>query len=234
MKYIFGNWKLHPKTAALARELGQKIKKSKKYEVAVFPPFPFLSIVKYPNLGAQDSFWEKEGPFTGQVSPFQLKSLKVKYALVGHSELRTLQETNDMIALKTAALLSAKITPVVCVGFGTQFGDSDEKVLEIVKLQLASVAPVAEMKKIIVAYEPVWAISSGNPHATKHVATPEHAAFVANEIKRLYRVKAVIYGGSTTKDNSQSFLEHPKIDGLLVGGASIVPREFNKIIGIKL
>ncbi len=229
-KIIIANWKLNPVTVAEAKKLASKIKQDSPHTVVLCPPTVFLSLVAYPNLGAQDVFWINKGPHTGQTSSLQLKSLGVKYCIVGHSEMRTLGDTNEMVREKVLALLDAKITPIVCVGYGTTMEEDDLEVIDVLRAQLTESLRGVPGDKIIVAYEPVWAISSGNPYATKKMATPEHAEKITIFIKTKYDVTKVLYGGSVTSVNSSHFLEQPHIDGLLVGGASLLPDDFNKII----
>jgi triosephosphate isomerase len=229
-KLIVGNWKLNPILVKEALELASMIKISKKNTVVICPPSVFLGLIDFPLLGAQDCFWKNKGPFTGQVSPLTLKSLKVKYCIVGHSEKRAVGETDEQVKEKVRALLEAKIVPIVCVGFGTTVLQDDLEVVDVLKEQLSGSLGGLELKDVVVAYEPVWAISSGNPYATKKVATPEHAERIALYIKTKFKVAKVLYGGSVNGVNAKSFLEQPHLDGLLVGGASLIPEDFNKII----
>lgn len=229
-KIIVGNWKLNPLTVGEAKKLAGKISQDSAHTVVVCPPSVFLSSISFPYVGAQDVFWKNKGPFTGEVSAPQLKSLGVKYCIVGHSERRVLGEDNHQIREKAECLLEEKITPIICVGYGTTMEEDDLEVIDVLKSQLSESLKGLPVEKVIVAYEPVWAISSGNPYATKKMATPEHAEKIALFIKTKYDVKKVLYGGSVTSVNSESFLVQPNIDGLLVGGASLLPEDFNKII----
>lgn len=231
-KLIIGNWKLNPLTLTEAKALVAKIERSPKAEAVICPPDIFLSALDYPALGAQDCFWENKGPFTGQTSPLALKNLGVKYCIVGHSEIRASGETDEQIKKKIEALLSVKITPVLCVGFGTTVKQDDLEVTDIVKKQIKSVASKEQLGKMVVAYEPVWAISAGNPYVTKKIATPDHAEKIAIFINAKMGAKKVLYGGSTNAVNAESFLSEPHIDGLLVGGASLLPADFNAMINI--
>lgn len=232
-KLIIGNWKLNPLTIAEAERLAFKIDPQPLHEVAICPPVLFLSSVKYPVLGAQDCFWENKGAHTGAVSPLALKKLGVKYCIVGHSERRTHGETDMAIRKKIEALLSVKITPVLCVGFGTTVEEDDLEVTDVLKGQLASALLGVEASKVVVAYEPIWAISSGNSYGHK-TATPDHAEKIAMFIETKFAVKKVLYGGSVNSTNAKSFLEQPHIAGLLVGGASLLAKDFNQIINTSL
>jgi triosephosphate isomerase len=223
-KLIIANWKLNPTTLKEAQKLAAAISRTKKNTVVLCPPTIYVSNIQYPNLGSQDCFWEEKGAFTGQVSPLQLKSLKIKYSIIGHSEKRATGETDEMINAKTKAALANAITPVVCVGFGTKVEQDDLEVTDVIKQQLDTDLKGIEVSKVVVAYEPVWAIGTGK------VASPEHAETIGLFIKNRYGVKKVIYGGSVSPTNAKGFLEQRNVDGLLVGGASLIPSYFNEII----
>lgn len=223
-KLIIGNWKLNPLTVAEAQKLAAAIDREPKHQTVLCPPTSFLGEVDYPNLGAQDCFWKQKGAYTGQVSPAQLASMGVKYCLVGHSERRELGETDSEINLKLLALQEQGITPVLCIGHGTTKEEDDLAVVDVLKTQLDNDLAEVDRTKIIVAYEPVWAIGSGKP------ATPEHAEQIALFIKTKYDVGTVLYGGSNNSTNAAGYLAQPHIDGLLVGSASLLPDDFNKMI----
>ncbi|MCX6797027.1 MAG: triose-phosphate isomerase [Candidatus Doudnabacteria bacterium] len=223
-KLIIANWKLNPATLEDARDLAASISIKAKNKVVLCVPTVYLSNIQYPNLGAQDCFWESSGAFTGQTSALQLKSLKIKYCIVGHSERRAVGDTDEMINLKLKTLISHGLTPVLCVGFGTKVEQDDLEVVDVLKSQLDTDLAGVDANKVIVAYEPVWAIGTGKN------ATPEHAEKIAIFIKSKYGVLKVLYGGSTNANNSKSFLDQPNIDGLLVGGASLIASQFNQII----
>ncbi len=229
---IVGNWKLNPITQTEAKKIVARIKPTKEVDVVICPPHPFLAVIKFPLVGAQDCFWNSKGPFTGQVSPATLKSLKVKYCIVGHSERRNVGETDEQINEKIKELLVFGITPILCVGHGTTVEEDDLEVIEVIKEQLKKALKGIESEKVVVAYEPVWAISSGNPHATKRIATPEHVSRVALYIATKFKPMGVLYGGSVNAGNAEQFLQLPQINGALVGGASLIPSEFNAIVKI--
>ena len=231
-KLIIANWKLNPLTVEEARKLAGKIKKNTKNTVVLCPPSVFLSSVKYTNLGAQDCFWMQKGPFTGQVSPLMLKKMGVEYCLVGHSERRAVGETEEQIHAKIKALLDVKIVPVLCIGYDTKVDQDELDVVDVLKKQLQLALEGVNPKKVVVAYEPVWAISSGNNYNNHAVATAEHAEKIAIFIKNKYKGVKVLYGASANPNNAQSFLSQRNVDGLLVGGASLIPEDFNKIISI--
>lgn len=231
-KLIVANWKLNPASLLEARKLAGKIARPDKNKVVLCPPTLFLSSIDYPNLGAQDCFWKIKGPYTGQTSPLALKSMKIKYCIVGHSERRGIGETEEQVHDKVTALLENGITPILCIGFGTTASEDDMDVIDTLKEQLRSALRGVDSAKVVVAYEPVWALSSGNPYKTKHVENPEHAEKIAIYVKTKFGVKTVLYGGSANGVNAEEFLKQPNIGGLLVGGASLLPDDFNKIINL--
>ncbi len=225
-KLIIANWKLNPTTLKEAQKLATAINRTKKNTVVLCPPTIYLSQVQYPLVGSQDCFWEEKGAFTGQVSPLQLKSLKIKYSIIGHSEMRGIGESDEMVNAKAKAALSHGITPVICVGFGTTVEQDDLEVTDVLKQQLDMDLKNVNASKVVVAYEPVWAIGTGK------VASPEHAETVGIFIKNRYGVKKVLYGGSVNPTNAKGFLDQRNVDGLLVGGASLIPSYFNEIINM--
>lgn len=230
MKLIIANWKLHPKTVKAARQLIVSYTKKSRHTLIVSPPLAFVGSVDYPRLAAQDCFYETEGAYTGQVSAVQLRDLEVKYCIVGHSEKRALGETDADVSKKVIALLKARIMPIVCVGFGTSYTQSKSQMYTTVLKQLLASVPEEARRKVVVAYEPVWSISHGDPHATKHIENAEHASDVASHLKKEAKVSKVIYGGSVTEENAHDFLQEKALDGLLVGGASLKAKEFNAIL----
>ena len=225
-KLIIANWKLNPSTLKDARALVVSISVKAKNTVVLCPPTIYLSSIEYPNLGAQDCFWQEKGAFTGQTSALQLKDLGVKYCIIGHSERRAVGDSDGMINFKIRALLENKIIPVLCVGFGTTVEQDDLEVVDVLRGQLAAGLKDIDASKVIVAYEPVWAIGTGKN------ASCEHAEKVAIFIRNKYKIPKVLYGGSVNVGNAAEFLRQPNIGGLLVGGASLNAKEFNSIINM--
>lgn len=219
-------------TVEEAVALASRIDVVNNNEVVICPPLPFLESIEYPHVGAQDCSPHIKGAYTGEVSPAQLASLGVKYCIVGHSERRGLGEDDALINQKVLALLDHKITPILCVGFGTTVKEDALEVTEVVGAQVVAGLEGADPTKVVVAYEPVWAISHGDPYATKHIATPDHAEQIALFITTKHGVPRVLYGGSANSTNAAGFLSQPHIAGLLVGGASLLPDDFNKIIAL--
>lgn len=204
----------------------------------VAPPFPFLEevgkVLKKAKLGAQDLHWESSGAFTGEVSAKELKSLGVKHVIVGHSERRhKLGETDEMIAKKLKAALDEGLAPVLCVGETKAEKDAGKRE-EVIKRQLNKGLSLVggQLSKVncqlLIAYEPVWAIGTGDPE------TPESALetikFIKSIVKgQLSKVK-VLYGGSVNSQNLGDYLKHKEVAGALVGGASLKKEEVKKMV----
>jgi len=173
-------------------------------------------------LGAQNMHFEGEGAFTGEISASMLKDVGCEYVILGHSERRqSFDETDETINKKIKAALKNKLKPIVCVGENLRQRENDETET-IVKNQLEACLKGIDVKKIIIAYEPIWAIGTGK------TATPEQAEKVHKFIKGKYNTK-VIYGGSMKPENAKELLSMPDIDGGLVGGASLDAKSFSEI-----
>ncbi|HHY76380.1 MAG TPA: triose-phosphate isomerase [Firmicutes bacterium] len=211
-------------------------------EILICPPFtslPALSslVASYPiRTGAQDVFWETKGAFTGEISPTMLKDLGCRYVIVGHSERRHIMgETGEMVAKKVRAALDAGLRPILCVGETLAEREKGEALKVNSEMTSAGLAKVnkEEISQVVVAYEPVWAIGTGKE------ARPEDAAEVIREIRgaidSLFGRGAsedvrVLYGGSVKAANIRSFMNREEIDGALVGGASLDPHEFARLV----
>jgi triosephosphate isomerase len=231
------NWKMNPLTHTKAVAL---VKASSG--AVVCPPFPYLEIVRKANpkviLGAQDVFFEKEGAYTGAVAPGMLNSVGVRYVILGHSERRIhFGETNELIAKKIEAALQTKLIPILCVGepeeIERQGMQATEKYLS--QQLFSGIERISREAKVrmVIAYEPIWAIST-NPGARSD--SPERAAAVASFIRRAVHDLAphlslqILYGGSVKGKTCSAFLKEKEIDGVLVGGASLVPKEIQQIL----
>ncbi len=249
-KLLVANWKMNPLTESEAMKLARA---EDKKNVVIAPPFPFLGavkkILKHASLGAQDVFYEEKGAYTGEVSPEMLTKLGVTYVIVGHSERRRLGESDGMIAKKVNAGMDAGLKIILCVGepkWESGVGNKElgirnqglQRAKNYIKQQLLKDLRSVHNSKflvrdsLVVAYEPIWAIGTGKN------ASPEEAAEMAKCIRQfldskfLIRDSRVLYGGSTNSRNAKSFLEKKEVDGLLVGGASIDPKEFVKMVTI--
>lgn len=246
-KIIVGNWKMNPLTLKEAEKLFSSVAKGisgiKKTEIVICPPFIYLEKLKKIktskiNLGAQDAFYADLGAFTGEVSPDMLYNLGVKYVILGHSERRALGETNASVNKKIKASLSAELVPILCVGESLR--DENHGYFNLVREQLGEcLAGVSKnsISKIIVAYEPIWAISST---ANRKDATPLDAREMAIFIRKILADKfggeaqktRVIYGGSANEKDAEDFLKNGGVDGLLPGRASLTAKKFIEIIKI--
>jgi triosephosphate isomerase (TIM) len=246
-KCVVGNWKMH-KTTADARQLAQAVAKGAGVEdrvsVVVCPPFPYLSLVgdifrgSRIALGAQNLYPDKEGAYTGEVSPTMLLDLGCKCVILGHSERRhTLGESDAFINRKVLAALAAGLDVIFCVGetLNERAARETEGVLERqIVLGLAHLPPPS-LARLSVAYEPVWAIGSPGHHASPEQADQAHAV-IRRCFGRLFgdeaaRKLSVQYGGSVEPENAGAFLSRPGVDGCLIGGASLHAGPFLAIVG---
>jgi triosephosphate isomerase len=243
--FIAGNWKMNLNKAeaiALVKALAEKIARDSHVEVAVCPPSVYLDAVAAAlrgsaiGLGAQNVYHENNGAFTGELSTAMLLDIGCKYVILGHSERRQLMgETDDEVNKKTKRTLGAGLIPIVCVGETLAQREAGQT-LKVVQTQfdgsLAGIA-AAEMSKVVIAYEPVWAIGTGRV-ATTAQAEEVHAALRGllqsrynSEVAEAVRIQ---YGGSVKPDNAAELLAQPNIDGALVGGASLKADSFLGII----
>jgi len=232
-KLVVANWKLNPLGLKEAISLA---KRTDLKNAIICPPFIFIEevgkTIKRAKLGAQDAFWANIGAYTGEVSIDQLKRLKVKYIIVGHSERRKeLEETDAMINLKIKTAVREKVTPILCIGESKSIYKKGIKATENhLKKQLTKdLSGVKKRSKLIVAYEPIWEIGS------KRADTPQRSikmvGFIRETLDKLgHRGVKILYGGSVHGDNANIFLDEKNIDGVLVGGASLKPHDFRKIV----
>lgn len=241
---IIGNWKLNPGTLADAQKLidgiSKKYKQKEGQTVVVAPSFLHLSevgkkIIKKPILlGAQDVASEVMGPFTGEVSAQQLRDAKVEYVIVGHSERRAMGENDELVQKKVALALKNKLTPVVCIGererdtHGNFFGFVENQVKA-----LAQVLSATDIKKVVIAYEPIWAIGTGKTATASDVK--EMQLFLFATLTKLYdkptaQKVTLLYGGSVKPDNAKELHKEGGMSGFLVGGASLKAEDFLAII----
>ncbi len=246
-RIIAGNWKMN-KTASESQTLAEEIKRElaecSDVEVVLCPPFTSLPVVADVvgetaiKFGAQNMHWEANGAYTGEISPFMLRSLYCHFVILGHSERRSyFGETDEIVNKKTKAALAASLTPIVCVGETIEERQA-EKHMDVVRTQvqgsLAGIAP-ADLKKLVIAYEPVWAIGTGL------TATPEQAqemhAFIRSVLAELSNEDVaqsvrIQYGGSMKPSNAAELLAKPDIDGGLIGGASLEAKSFVELVRI--
>ncbi len=237
-KLIIANWKENPQTLTEAVSLAKAIDDE---NLVIAPPYPFLEtvgkVIKKASLGAQDLFWEDGGAFTGGVSGSQLKDLGVKYVIVGHSERRRLGDTDEVVAKKVAAAIRNNIIPIICIGEKREERKAGQSKSVIEKQLKAALSLVKDQKSkvaMVIAYEPVWAIST-EPGAEPD--TPENAVSMIKFMKTLVPssyslVPRFIYGGSVNANNAEGFLREKEIEGALVGGASLKEQGIKEIIKI--
>ena len=244
-KFIAGNWKMFT-TAATARQLAAAVARGvagSPVRVAVCPPFPYLAAVAEAvggspvELGAQNLYPEKEGAFTGEVSPAMLLDVGCRHVILGHSERRhVLGETDAFINRKVLAALAAGLRVILCVGetLAEREGDRTESVLDTQLTGGLAGLSAENLADVVIAYEPVWAIGTGK-NATPEQAQQAHA-FIRGRIGQRFgeeRASAlpIQYGGSVKPDNAASLLGQPDVDGALVGGASLKADQFLAIVG---
>jgi triosephosphate isomerase len=237
-KLIIANWKMKlgfNESLVLAKKLNNKLK-SDKNNIVICPDYlslaPIANILKKSKivLGAQDSAITDSGAYTGEVSPLNLKSIGVKYVILGHSERREhLHENSAIINDKIKAALKNKLIPVLCVGEKLIERESGEA-KSVITDQLRRALNRIDVKNnnIVIAYEPVWAIGKGK--AIAPAEAEEMHQFIKSQVNKiLKKAVLVIYGGSVDSKNILSFISQKNIDGFLVGGASLKSDEFIKI-----
>jgi len=238
---VIANWKMNPQTLKEAKQLFSSVKKRikniKDIEVVICPPFVYLPILGasafakgYGGLafGSQDCFWEEKGAFTGEISPKMLKNLGCQYVIIGHSERRKLGETDETINKKIKAVITAKLKPILCIG-ETEKERKAGKTFKVLKTQIKknlNNLTIKQFNNLILAYEPVWAIGTGNPCSSKE------AKKVFLFLQKLFGKVPVLYGGSVNSENARDYIEKAKFQGLLVGGASLNTKEFIEIVRI--
>lgn len=235
---VIANWKMNPANLAEAKKIFNSVKKSKinGVDVVICPPFLYLSELSGLSLGAQNVYFEDKGAFTGEISATMLKDIGVEYVIVGHSERRIIfGETDVDINKKIKKCLEVGLKVIFCIGETKEQWQAHQKpdVLENQLTQGLLGITREEFKNIIVAYEPVWAIGTGNNCSIDETMTS--LMFIRKIIAELYNREIsdntrVIYGGSAKSDNSQSYITESKANGFLVGAASTNPEEFLEII----
>ncbi len=244
---IVANWKCNLTTLIEAKLLfnsvANGIKNIKNAEVVICPPFIWLvyllnpkPFTLNPKFGGQDCFWEEKGAYTGEISPSMLRGLGVEYVIIGHSERRRLlNETDEMVNKKLKAVLRRKLKPIFCIG-ETQEEKEKGETIEVIKSQIKKGLegiPKKEIKNIVIAYEPVWAIGTGKS------CLPDEAMTVSLSIRKFLakifgpanskNIK-IIYGGSVNSQNVKSYISEAGMDGVLVGEASLDPKEFINLV----
>lgn len=243
---VVGNWKLHPATLSEAEQLTVACKRALKtisgVLIAVAPPTLFTAAVVNTltrstiAVAAQDGFYQELGAYTGKISMKQLAAAGVRYVILGHSEMRTLGETDVNIQQKVAVALKHVLTPIVCVGERERdlAGDFYQVVAAQIQAAVSGLKP-AQVQRVVIAYEPIWAIGTGKTASVEDVK--EMQLYINAILTKLYTRKVVagvqqIYGGSVKSHNAKELFEGGGMSGFLVGGASLSADEFSSIIKI--
>jgi triosephosphate isomerase len=241
---VAGNWKMNLRRAdaiVLARAIVEQSAAVSGVELAICPPSVYLDAVSpivagsAVALGAQNMYHEREGAFTGEISAAMLLDLGCKYVILGHSERRhLLGETDQDVNRKLHAALAAGLKPIVCVGellAEREAGTTAAVIRRQAEQSLAGLS-AEQMRQVVIAYEPVWAIGTGK------VATPQQAEEVHADLRKIIAERynpdtaaavRIQYGGSVKPSNAPELLAQPNIDGALVGGASLVAKDFMAI-----
>ena len=241
---IAANWKMH-KTLEEARVLAREVRRGMTYglqaEVALAPPFTALAAVAEElagsdiRLAGQDTFWERQGAYTGAISPGMLKDAGCRYVIVGHSERRQyFGETDRTVNRKLKAVLEVGLCPICCIGESLEEREKGQTLARVGQQLEVGLAELGSLtgEQLVLAYEPVWAIGTGL------TATPQQAqevhAFIRSLLRELLHAAAeevrILYGGSVTPDSAAQLLAEADLDGALVGGASLKSASFLGII----
>jgi triosephosphate isomerase len=245
-KYIIGNWKMHTTAvvaAALAKAIVDGVGNEEHIGIILCPPFTYLALVcdvlkgSHVSLGAQNLYPEKEGAFTGEISPAMLLDLGCAYVILGHSERRHLLGENDrFINQKVLVALGASLAVILCIGESLEqrtTGQAEAVLARQLEQGLAGVS-TDSLPRLIIAYEPIWAIGSTGHHATPQQVQDMHA-FIRHRFGQLFGETAaqslpIQYGGNVTPDIAAALLRLPDVDGALLGGASLIAEQFIAIV----
>lgn len=243
---LAGNWKLHgtiSEALALVDELLPLVESVPERDILVAPPFTAIAAVAQRLAGTriqvagQDLYWEDKGAFTGEVSGPMLVASGCTHVIVGHSERRQFfGDSDEWVARKTQAALRADLVPIICVGETLSEREAGTTLAVVDRQVRAALSPLgpAALARVVIAYEPVWAIGTGK------VATPEQAQEVHHAIRDIVAAQAspeiaaavrILYGGSVKPDNVDALMAQPDLDGALVGGASLKAGDFARIVG---
>jgi triosephosphate isomerase len=240
-----GNWKMY-KTPAETTSFFEKfrplVEQSDHCEVVICPPFTNIAAAVAEvqgtriRIGAQNLYWAKEGAFTGEISAPMIQASGCTYVIVGHSERRQyFGETDETVLKRTLAALEVGLTPIVCVGELLEHRESGQTEAVMMEQCRKGIVPLAleQFSRIVIAYEPVWAIGTGKT-ATPEIAADAHRV-LRGQMRARYGQAAgdavrILYGGSVKPDNVRSLMAQPEIDGVLVGGASLDANSFASIV----
>ena len=240
-----GNWKMYKtpaETTAFFEKFRPLVEKTEHCEIVIAPPYTNIAAAVAGAQGTririagQDMYWAKEGAFTGEISGPMLKACGCSHVIVGHSERRQyFDETHETVLQRTVAALETGLTPIVCVGerLAERESGETEAVLELQFKAGISLLSAEQFARVVIAYEPVWAIGTGKT-ATPEIAADAHRVLRA-QVRGHYGAAAadavrILYGGSVKPDNARSLMAQPEIDGVLVGGASLDANSFASIV----
>ena len=241
---VAGNWKMNKsvqESLSLVKELLPRLGSIENVDSVICPPFIALAkvsdLVKNSKieLGAQNLYWEEKGAYTGEISPGMVAEI-AEHVILGHSERRAyFQDTDEAVNKKVLAALNAGLKPILCVG-ETLDENENGKTGDVVKRQLTDAlkgVSIEDFGKIMIAYEPVWAIGTGKA-ATAEGANQVIKEYIRDEVSSLYSREAadkirILYGGSVKPENAKEYFQQPNIDGALVGGASLKADAFIQI-----
>jgi triosephosphate isomerase len=246
--FIAGNWKMYKtvqEAVVFVKELRLLVKDITDVEIVVAPPFTAVhaaaEAARNTNIGiaAQDVYWEREGAFTGEVSPGMIKEAGAEYVIVGHSERRRLfGETDQIVNHKMTAAIAGGLTPIVCIGETLDERERMETLAVLDRqirdgLRAFTAAEVANLNNLVLAYEPVWAIGTGR-NATAEQAEEAHA-HIRGRMQEWFGAAVadrcrILYGGSVKPGNIRELIAQPDVDGALVGGASLEVESFAAIV----
>ncbi len=233
-RYAVANWKMNLPAEGIASYL-QRLPSPGEIHVVIAPPFPYLKeLAGRAVLAAQNCADHRAGAFTGEVSPTMLRDCGVRYVIIGHSERRNIFGEDDaLIARKLSLAIEVGLTPILCVGESQKIRDAGQAAIFVAnQLKLTAVPALDTAAEMLIAYEPIWAIGTGRN------ATGEAVAEMVGEIRealgrfwpsRHVRNAAILYGGSVTPENIDDLGENGRIDGYLVGGASLESSKFSVI-----
>ncbi len=240
-KIVIGNWKMNPDNPKEASNIYNGIKRAasriSNVTTIICPPYPFISLFKSTSkvfLGAQNIFYEEKGSYTGEVSALQLINSGVEYVIIGHSERRKLGEKEEDVAKKVLKAVAAGLTPIICIG--EEVHDAEGTYLDLVKRELISSLSLlkkTEIWKVIIAYEPVWAV--GGTAAMSTYEMHQMSLYIQKILLDEYGKTSstgipILYGGAVDATNASEIIKKGNIDGLLVGRESLSAERFIELL----
>lgn len=243
---VVGNWKANPETLVEARNLFNEIKNNVRQvrltDIVVCPPFVYLDNLnalykgKKISLGAQTVYSEQSGSYTGEVGAEMVKSVGAKYTIIGHSERRKMGETDEDVKARINIALSSELVPIVCIGEKER--DNDGEYLSVIRDQIQAIFYGTSrdwFRKVVIAYEPIWAIGKNSKGAVTMHALHETAIYIRKVLSEIFDKKTalaatILYGGSVDASNATELIDGTQVDGFLVGRASLEAGSFLGIV----